>query len=422
MSGQYELHENALSRSSRRSFLKGTAAFAIAESIPGGLRRAMGETIKTPVRAYVGSYSTGNAPEPGGGPSHGKGIYLFEMDSASGALRERQVQVNRSNPAWIALDPKGTHLYAISEIDNFHGTHSGGASAYSVEPGSGRLTLLNTVSTEGAGPAHLSVHPSGRYVLVANYDGGSIAVLPVQPGGELGSATDVKHDHGHPGSQHATDAPPGSLATSGHHAPHPHMIRSDPEGRYVLNTDLGLDRIYVWTLNLDNGKLEPNNPHFVSLASGDGPRHFVFHPTAPWMYSLQEESSTVTLFDYNAEKGTLAPRQTVSALPEGFAGTSFASEPRISSDGKFLYAANRIHDSIAWFSIQDDGTLRYAGEEWTRGSHPRSFALDPSERFIYSCNVAADAITLFRRSLQSGKLTFTGQYIPVGAPAVIVFG
>lgn len=372
-----------------------------------------------PIRAYVGTYSTTEAQQES--PGKGKGIYVFEMDPATGFLTGQDVFVNGNNPTWIHAHPDGIHLYGSNEVAHFEGQRSGSVSAYTIERSTGRLSLLNTVSSEGAWPAHLSVHPSGRYVLVANYAGGTIAVLPIRPGGALGPATDVKHDVGPAGKERATSGPPGSLAISGHDGPHPHMIGFDPTERHILNTDLGLDRIYVWTLDLESGKLHSNNPPFVALPSGDGPRHFVFHPTGPWMYSLQEEASTVVLFDYDAEGGKLSPRQAISSLPGGFAGTNFTSEMRISRDGRFLYAANRLHDSISWFSIGKDGTLSFAGGESTRGDYPRSFSFDPSETFLYSCNQHADAVTLFRRDAQSGQLTFTGRYFPVASPAVILF-
>ncbi len=405
---------------SRRGFLKGAAALAIADAMPAG--GAQGPRAVDPprrVRAYVGTYSLPEGPE--GYRGNGRGIYLYEMDERTGELNERDVLETPTNPSWIYMSPSGTHLYSVDEIGNFHQTNSGAVSAYAIEPGTGRLRSLNTVSSEGSGPAHLSVHPSGRYVLAANYAGGTISVIPIRSDGSLGSATDVKHDHGTPGKQMPTDAPPGSFAISGHDAPHPHMIRSDPHGRFVLQTDLGLDRIYVWKLDLTTGKLHPHEPHSVSLPSGDGPRHFVFHPTRPWMYLLTEEASTLVHFDYDPDQGTLSARKTISSLPPGFAGTNFGSEVRISKDGRFLYAAGRLHDSISWFAIGEDGALSYAGEEWTRGDYPRSFNFDPSERFVYSCNQRADAVTIFRRDAESGRLEFTGRYVPVGTPSAILF-
>jgi 6-phosphogluconolactonase (cycloisomerase 2 family) len=182
-----------------------------------------------------------------------------------------------------------------------------------------------------------------------------------------------------------------------------------------------MDRIFVWTLDLEKGKLVANDPPSVPIPSGHGPRHFTFHPNGHWIYSLQEEASTVTLFYYDAESGRLSPRQTVSSLPTGFAGTNFASDLRISRDGRFLYAANRVHDSISWFFIGKDGTLAFVGEEWTRGDYPRSFSFDPTEKFLYCCNERADAVAIFERDVDSGKIGFTGRYVPVGSPVVILF-
>jgi 6-phosphogluconolactonase (cycloisomerase 2 family) len=213
----------------------------------------------------------------------------------------------------------------------------------------------------------------------------------------------------------------GSFAISGHDQPHAHMIEPDAAGKYVLHADLGLDQILVWRFDDRAGVLAPNDPSAVALPPGDGPRHFVFHPNGRWFYSLQEEGSNVVLFDYDSEGGQLKSRQTISSLPAGFSGSNFCSEIRVSADGRFLYAANRLHDSIAFFSISDTGTLAFLGEEWTRGDYPRSFSFDPTGSFLYSCNQRADDITTFRVDRKTGGLTFTGQYTPVGNPSVIVF-
>jgi 6-phosphogluconolactonase len=392
---------------SRRGLLQSAAAFAMP---PAGNR---------PVLAYVGTYSSPEGPE--GSKGYGKGIYLFEMNPASGALKQQEVSPSDKNPSWLAFDPSRTHLYAANETDTLEGKKSGSVSAYAIDRSNGHLSLLNTVSSEGAGPAHLSVHPSGKFVLVANYAGGTVAVLPVHAGGDLGAARDVKHDRGPIGSIHAASAPPGSFAISGHDTPHAHMIHSDPSGRFVLAADLALDRILVWKFDAQRGTLSENDPPFVQLPSGDGPRHFAFHPNGRWMYSLQEEASTLVMFDYDAARGRLTSKQKISTLPKGFAGTNFTSEVRISPDARFVYAANRLHDSIAWFSIGGDGTLTFAGEEWTRGDYPRSFTIDPSGTFLYSCNQRSDAIATFRVDRKTGGLAFAGQYTPVGTPAIIIF-
>jgi 6-phosphogluconolactonase (cycloisomerase 2 family) len=199
------------------------------------------------------------------------------------------------------------------------------------------------------------------------------------------------------------------------------MIEADPSGRFVISTDLGLDQILVWKFDDRAGVLSPNDPPSIALPSGDGPRHFAFHPNERWFYSLQEEGSTIVLFDYDSARGALASRQTISSLPPGFAGSSFSSEIMVSRDGRFVYAANRLHDGIACFSIGEKGTLTFVGEEWTRGDYPRSFNFDPSGNFLYSCNQRADAITTFRVDRKSGALAFTGQFTPVGNPSIIVF-
>jgi len=345
------------------------------------------------------------------------------MNAASGALTPREVFPNDTNPSWLALDPTRTHLYAANETPTYQGEKSGSVNAYSINRASGALTLLNTESSRGAGPCHLSVHPSGKWVLVANYEGGTVAVLPIRPDGGLNPSTDVKHDQGSVGPERAASAPPGSFAISGHDAPHAHMIEADPSGHYVISSDLGMDRILVWKIDQEKGTLKPNDPPSVMLPPGDGPRHFAFHPNGRWMYSLQEEASTLVLFEYDARQptGKLTARQTLSSLPRGFTGTNFTSEVRVSPDGKFVYAANRLHDSIAIFSIGPEGKLTFVGEEWTRGDYPRSFTIDPTGNFLHSCNQRSDAITTFRINHKTGGLSFTGQYTPVGTPAILVF-
>src|SRR5215467_14995209 len=404
---------------SRRQFLKGTAAFALAEPMSVRVVKSQADPGANSVLAYVGTYSSSEGPE--GASGHGQGIYLYEMNAATGSLLPRALFPNDSNPSWLAIDPSRKYLYSANEISNYHGANSGSVSAYSVDRTNGHLTLLNTISSEGAGPAHLSVHPSGKFVFVANYHGGTVAVLPVHSNGELGVATDVIHNIGSVGPQRATSAPRGSFAVSGHDKPHAHMIQADAAGRFVLASDLGLDQILIWRFDARTGKLSATDPASVSVPRGDGPRHFVFHPNGQWFYTLQEEASTLVMYDYDSSRGTLTARQTISTLPRDFAGTNFTSEVLISPDARFLYAANRLHDSIAWFSIGEKGQLTFVGEEWTRGDYPRSFNFDPSGHFLYSCNQRADGITTYRIDRSTGKLTFTGEYTPVGTPAVIIF-
>jgi 6-phosphogluconolactonase (cycloisomerase 2 family) len=400
---------------SRRAFLKTATAFAIAHPSMSSAQSLAAGTNGRRILAYVG---TGTKSKEG--TANGKGIYLFEMNPADGKLSLVKLAAETTSPTWLAFHPSKKYLYAVNEVSDFDGKN-GSVSAFSINRANGNLRPLNTVSSQGAGPAHLSIDASGKYAFVANYSGGNIAVLPILPDGSLGAATQVHQDKGSLGSLHATSAPPGSFAISGHDAPHAHMILPDPKNRFVLQTDLGQDRIYVYKFDSRTGKLTPAKTPFVSLPSGDGPRHFAFHPNGHWMYSLQEEASTVVFFLYDDETGSLTPKQTESTLPTGYAGTNFCSEIMVSSDGRFLYAANRLHNSIALFSIGADGQLKHLGETLTEGDYPRQFNLAPGGNFLYACNERSDQITSFRIDQKTGRLTFTGQYTPIGTPSCIVF-
>jgi 6-phosphogluconolactonase len=410
--------QDSLLELSRRKFLTATTLAAASAAVPA-VAANPSASAERPRLAYVASYSSPQGPE--GSKGYGQGIYLFAMDPASGVLTQREVFVNGDNPSWLAINRARTCLYSANETAIYQGAKSGSVSAYSISRRDGHLKLLNTVSSQGAGPCHLSIHPAGKHILVANYAGGTVAVLPLGVNGELRPASDVKTGQGAVGPTRATSAPLGSFAISGHDRPHAHMIESDPTGRFVLASDLGRDRIFVWRFDVERGRLVDNDPPSVSLPPGDGPRHFAFHPNRRWFYCLQEEASTIAVFSYDSAHGRLTPMQTISSLPKGFAGTDFTSEILVTPDGKFVYAANRLHDSIAWLSIADSGMLTWRGEEWTRGDYPRSFNIDPTGRFLYSCNQRSDAIATFRRGADSGTLAFAGQYTPVGTPAMIVF-
>ncbi len=379
---------------------------------------------EAPLIAYVGTFSSPlhdvlptQVDLP---PGNGRGIHIFQVNRTTGAMTPRAIYEQGTSPSCLALDKSGTRLYSANETDRVGDKKDGTISAFAINR-DGSLRLLNTVSSGGAGPTYVSVHPSGKFLLVANYFGGSVSVLPIQPDGSLAAATDVKIDAGAIGPTHATDAPPGSFAISGHDRTHAHMIRADPSGQFIFHADNALDKIFIWKFDAQKAALLPNNPPAISFPPGDGPRHFWFHPNGRWFYSIQEEASTVALFDYDSQTGRFNPRQTISTLPSGFTGSSFASEIMVSPDGKFLYAGNRLHDSIAIFSIGKTGELKYMGEEWTRGNYPRSFNFDPTGQFLYCCNQRSDHVTTFRVDKKTGRLKFTGDYTPVGNPSMIVF-
>jgi 6-phosphogluconolactonase len=410
---------------SRRSFLKTTAALAGSTPLIAGSLQARADEARGPLMAYVGTFSSPlrdvlptQVDLP---PGNGRGIHLFQVDRNTGAMTPAGILEQGTSPSSLVINTAGTRLYSANETDRVGVAKEGTVSAFAIDRADGKLSPLNTVRSGGAGPTYVSIHPSGRFVLVANYFGGSVAVLPILPDGRLGDPTDIKIDAGKLGPTRATNAPPGSLAISGHDRTHAHMIQADPSGRFVLHVDLGLDRIYVWAFDDRKGTLTPNQPAAIALPPGDGPRHFHFHPNSRWFYSIQEEASTVVLFDYNGSTGQLTPRQTISTLPPGFAGSNFSSEILISPDGRFLYAGNRLHDSIGILSIGPNGDLTYLGEEWTRGNYPRSFNLDPTGRVLYCCKQRGDNIAIFEINPKTGTLKFTGHYTPVGNPSSIVF-
>jgi 6-phosphogluconolactonase len=414
-----------LSRLSRRSFLKATTSLATISPFASFAPATRRSQAARGLVAYVGTFSSPlrdtlptQVDLP---PGNGRGIHIFNVDRTSGAMTPNGIVEIGTSPNCLALNAAGTRLYSANETDRVGDDKHGTASAYAVDRTTGALQLLNMVGTGGPGPTYVSVHPGGRHLLVANYFGGSVAVLPIAADGRLEEASDVKADSGTIGSKRATTAPAGSFAVSGHDRTHAHMIQADRSGRFVLHADLGLDTIFIWRFNEQRGVLQPNDPPSASLPSGDGPRHFHFHPNGRWLYSIQEESSTIVLFDFDGATGRLSMRQTISTLPAGFVGSNFCSEILVSGDGRYVYAGNRLHDSIGILSVGADGRLTYVGEEWTRGDYPRSFNFDPSGRFLYCCNQRGDSVTVHRVDAASGGLGFTGHYSPVGNPSSIVF-
>ena len=382
----------------RRRLLAGTGAAAMLLAA----RRAAAQPPEH--LAYVGSYT----PE-------GKGITLWRVNTGNGAMTLLNT-FETENPSWLALNPQGRVLYAVNENEP-----EGGVTAFAVNHATGALTKINSVSSKGKWPCFVSVHPTGKFVLVANYGTGTVAVFPVQENGALGEASDVQGDPGPLNPAHAADSPPGQTAPSDHAGPHMHMVESDPQGRFIIVNDAGRDRILRFTLDLATGKLAPASVPPVATEPGAAPRHFVFHPNGRTLYNLQEQDGKVTVYDYNPETAAMKEKQSVSVLPPGFAGSFLASELAISADGHFVYAAVRLHDAIAVMAVGEDGKLTRIGEAWTRADYPRSFTLSPDGNMLFACNQRGNAITSFRVNRMQGALDFVGQYAPVGSPACMVF-
>lgn len=376
-----------------------------------------------PLIAYIGTFSSPlkdtlptQVDLP---PGNGRGIHIFSVDRQTGALTSLGTVDMGNSPSCLTINNAGTRLYSANETDRIGPNKVGSVSSFEINRNTGMLQALNTQEVGSQGPTYVSLYPNERFLFTANYFGGSVSVLPITPDGKVGAKLQVLEDRGTIGPTVATNGPQGSFAFSGHDRTHAHMIQPDPSGKYILHVDLALDKIFVSTFDVTQGQLKP---HFeISLPPGDGPRHFHFHPNGKWMYCIQEEGSNVVLFDYDAVSGKLAARQTISTLPPGFKGSNFCSELLVSHDGKFVYAGNRLYDSIAIFEVQADGTLKYVGEQWTRGNYPRSFTFDPTGNFLYCCNQRADNVAVFRVQRESGQLEFSGHFAAVGNPSHVVF-
>ena len=404
---------------SRRNFLVGATSLLLTSLAAGAAR---GQAMPSGrAFAYVGSISASKAVLPDSGVGSGKGIYLFEADLATGTLTYKGVTSNAANPWWNAIHPAATFLYSANEISLTPGDTTGSISAYAIDRSTGALRHLNTVSSGGSRPAQLSVHPSGKYVLVANFGGNTLGVFPIQADGSLGSATDMKKDEGKVGPKVSSSAPPGGSQSNGHDRPRPHMIQADVAGQFIVSADLSLDALLVWKFDLEKGVLSPSGLPIASVGEGDGARHFAFHPNGKMLFSLQEEAGTLVSFDYNPSTGELSRRQVVSTLPEGFAGTFYSSEIVVAPGGEFIYTANRGYDAIACFRIARDGMLSKVEESWSHGSWPRHLAFSPNGKFLYACNQKNDEIASFEVNQGTGALRFTGHFTSAGTPAILVF-
>ncbi|MDZ4031791.1 lactonase family protein [Kluyvera ascorbata] len=353
--------------------------------------------------AWVGTYNP-----------NGEGLYRFTVDGKTGELRDKALVSSLPNVAQLTVSQDGKTLYTASEVEK------GVVQAWRIAA-NGELRELNQVASGGAGPVYLSLTPDGRHLLVANYVSGSIAVLPVKEDGSLGDAVDVHQDQGPAGAARPAAAAEGSFAVSDHNGPHAHMISADPSGKFVFSTDLGLDRIYQYRMDSASGKLTPNDPPFIAASSaGAGPRHFVFTPAGDGLWLINEEASTLTFYHLDKQSGLLREGKTVSALPKEYKGTSFAAGLVLSQDGKQLYVANRLHNSIAHFTVMADGSLKHQDDIWTRGDYPRTLTLDKQGHWLYVMNQRSDNITRFSVAPKDGKLTFSPDYTPVGSPSQMV--
>jgi 6-phosphogluconolactonase len=345
-----------------------------------------------------------------------KGIYAYRFDSASSELTPLGIAAETTNPSFLAIDPSHRFLYAVNEILKYKNASSGAVSAFAIDSqkGSGptgKLRLLNEVASRGADPCYIAFDKTGKYALVANYTGGSsVAVFPVLPDGRIGESSAFVQ---HTGSGVNRERQEG---------PHAHWIETTPDNRFAIAVDLGLDELLIYRFDAKTGSLTPNNPPYAKLDPGAGPRHLAFHPNGKFAYVVNELQSSITTFAYDASRGELRKRTTVSTLPRNFSGTNDTAEIKVHPSGKFLFASNRGHDTIALFSIdRKTGALTLADHFPTQGKTPRNFEIDPTGKFLFVANQDTNNIAVFRIDANNGRLTDTKRTLQVPSPVCLKF-
>ncbi len=346
--------------------------------------------------AYVGCFTTRKRG------AKGKGIAVFRIDPGTGAWAFVEACDAIPNPSHIGLDRTQRFLYSA------HGDSSE-TGAYARDPRTGRLHFLNRQQTGGDNSSTVEVHPENRHVVLST--GPGVAVFPIREDGSLAPYTDLVVPQGEPGPYRREQQ-----------GPHPHQATFDPTGRYVVAPDKGLDRVHVFRFDSGHGRLAPCDPPFMQARYGAIPRHIAFHPALAYAYVVNEQDSTVNACRWDTARGALEPFQRVSTTPDQYVGDNMAAEIAILPSGRFLYASNRGHDSIAIYAV-DAGTGRIvpAGWEPTQGRTPRFFALGPDGTRLYAANQDSHTIVEFRIDPDGGKLTPTGQVIETGSPTCIVF-
>jgi 6-phosphogluconolactonase len=339
----------------------------------------------------------------------GKGVYASTFEPAEMRFGPVKLVAEIERATWIALHPNKRILYAVSELGN-DGKSDGELLSFAIDPANGSLKLLNRVSSGGGGPTHLAIDKAGKNMAVANYGGGRVTAFRLNPEGSLGDRTALMQ---HTGSSVHPERQTG---------PHPHGVALSPDDRFLFVADLGNDRVYSYFFNAVTGSLSPNNPAFIQVPPGSGPRHFVFHPQGRFAYLIQQMKSRIDVYSYDAARGSLSEIQAVGTLPEDFSGTNSGAEIAVGPSGRFLYASNRGDDSITVFAIDPaKGTLRTIQRVPTQGKTPHNFAIDPTGRFLFAANLDSSNVIVFQINESTGELSPAGKSLSVPGPACVVF-
>lgn len=345
---------------------------------------------------YIGTYSLRGS----------KGIYVLEFDRKAATLKPVQSVTNAKSPSFLALHPSGNYLYSANEAA---AKTEGGVSAYAIDRATGKLTFLNSQPSQAVAPCHVSIDQTGKTAFVSNYGGGSLAVLPIKADGTLAPATDNVQDTGSgPNAKRQEKA-------------HVHSATIAPDNRFVYVADLGTDKLNIFDIDVKVSKVKPAAVPYAAVKAGSGPRHFTFHPNGKYAYLVEELTSSVAVFSRNAKTGALTLLQdNVKTLPPSFTSENTSADIHIDPAGKFLYQSNRGYNSLAIFSIGNDGKLTKVGDQPTEGKTPRNFLIDPKGEFVFVANQDSDNITIFKRDQKSGKLTYTGHSTKVPAPVCVI--
>ena len=351
---------------------------------------------------FVGTYTTGGAS---------KGIYVFRMDGESGSMTQVHVEEGITNPTFLTVHPNQKYLYSVSEVAESSGVPGGALTSYSIDQGSGKLERINQQSTGGSGPCHVQIDATGKYAVVANYNGGSVCMLPLSEDGSIKPSSHFIQHYG------GTKVNPQRQEKA-----HAHSANLDPGNRFAIINDLGLDQLRVYEMDLDAGKLAFREDSSVMSAPGAGPRHLDFHPNGHFAYAVNELGSTVTAYRYDAGTGALTEINTLSTLPDGYTGENTTADIHVSPDGRFVYGSNRGHNTLAIFGIdQSDGSIEFVGDQSTGGKTPRNFGFHPEGKYLYAANQDSDSIIQFEVNQSTGELTPVGREIRCPMPVCLKF-
>jgi 6-phosphogluconolactonase (cycloisomerase 2 family) len=346
---------------------------------------------------YVGSFTA----KDGG---RGEGLTVYRRNGEPDRWTAIQLLDELADPSFLIVDRQGRCLYSA------HGDGTQ-ATSYQIDQVTGRLRILNRQPTGGTNGVHLAIDATGRFLVVANYASGSVALLPINPDGSLAPVSDLATLSGKPGPNRTQQE-----------SSHPHHCPFDRTGRFVVVPDKGYDKVFVYKLDTVRGKLVPGTPPDVASRAGAAPRHADFHPTRPYVYVINELDSTIATYQVDSEKGALQPLQVITTLPTSYTGNNSGAEIQVAASGRFLYGSNRGHDSIAIFAIdQSTGLLTSVGWKPTQGKTPRFFALDPTGTHLYAANQGSGTIVIFRVDQATGALSPTGEIVKVATPTTIAF-